>query len=193
METGRIPGIIKNYNEYDFCLTFSKFLKNGQYEIPQIYVNTLGDGMSNDKWPHGDPDILYVGRLTYLDLIDIAALFNVVISDYNPFALKLGLQAPSYEKYTHAKFAAQISKRRKGTTRERNQNTRPYTCIELITDPAVNVGCLHINGWAIYWYVFEFRRMATPNELQTRNFDSLLVIPSAARNNMFFLEERLKF
>ncbi|EGI62156.1 Sushi, von Willebrand factor type A, EGF and pentraxin domain-containing protein 1 [Acromyrmex echinatior] len=47
-------------------------------------------------------------------------------------------------------------------------------------------------GWAIYWYVFEFRRMATPNELQTRNFDSLLVIPSAARNNMFSLEERFE-
>ncbi|EGI68949.1 2-hydroxyacyl-CoA lyase 1 [Acromyrmex echinatior] len=46
--------------------------------------------------------------------------------------------------------------------------------------------------WAIYWYVFEFRRMATPNELQTRNFDSLLVIPSAARNNMFSLEERFE-
>ena len=44
------------------------------------------------------------------------------------------------------------------------------------------------NGWAIYRYVFEFRHMATPNELQTRNFDSLLVIPSAARNNMFSLE-----
>ncbi|EGI59175.1 hypothetical protein G5I_12672 [Acromyrmex echinatior] len=48
------------------------------------------------------------------------------------------------------------------------------------------------HGWAIYWYVFEFRRMATPNELQTRNFDSLLVIPSAARNNMFSLEERFE-
>ncbi|EGI70629.1 hypothetical protein G5I_00588 [Acromyrmex echinatior] len=34
--------------------------------------------------------------------------------------------------------------------------------------------------------------MATPNELQTRNFDSLLVIPSAARNNMFSLEERFE-
>ncbi|EGI71100.1 hypothetical protein G5I_00066 [Acromyrmex echinatior] len=49
-----------------------------------------------------------------------------------------------------------------------------------------------IQRWAIYWYVFEFRRMATPNELQTRNFDSLLVIPSAARNNMFSLEERFE-
>ncbi|EGI63509.1 hypothetical protein G5I_08109 [Acromyrmex echinatior] len=49
-----------------------------------------------------------------------------------------------------------------------------------------------ITWWAIYWYVFEFRRMATPNELQTRNFDSLLVIPSAARNNMFSLEERFE-
>ena len=34
--------------------------------------------------------------------------------------------------------------------------------------------------------------MTTANELQTRNFDSSLAIPSAARNNMFSLEERFE-
>ena len=56
--------------------------------------------MLNDKWPHGDPDILEISRVTYIDLIENPVLSNELIPDYNPIVLNIGPEAANYEAYT---------------------------------------------------------------------------------------------